>query len=197
MTMYAILEEGKFIKGFNGRAAKCECICGTRFTARLYDLTHGKIVSCGCKKRKHGKRSHRLYETWHGMMLRCCDPNATNFATYGGRGISVYEPWLDVSRFIEDIEAEIGVKPKGYQLDRIDNSKGYVPGNVQWSTRSKNCRNTRSNCIITINGVSKCLVEWAEESGIKYQTLSSRVQRGTPPERLLAASGSLKKKRTP
>lgn len=196
MTSYTIVEIGKFIEGFNGRAARCECSCGAVFTARMYDLTHGKIVSCGCSKRKHGKRSHELYETWHGVLLRCCDPNSVNYDAYGGRGIGVHEPWLDVSRFISDIEAEIGTKPVGYQLDRIENSKGYIPGNVRWSTRSRNCRNTRSNRVVTINGVSKCLVEWAEESGIKYSTLNSRLQRGVLPEKLLAACGSQRKKRS-
>lgn len=92
---------------------------------------------------KHGVSGHPLYETWHAMMARCNNPNARSFKNYGGRGITVWEPWQDAAAFIEWVEQTLGPRPAGHTLDRIDNDNGYEPGNVRWATHSEQARNRR------------------------------------------------------
>jgi len=85
------------------------------------------------------------------MIQRCTNPNHRSYHNYGGRGITVCDRWRDPWLFAEDIEREIGPKPEAvdksgralYELDRIDNDRGYEPGNVRWSTRSEQARNKR------------------------------------------------------
>lgn len=103
---------------------------------------------------RHGFASrenrHPLYQTWTGILARCDNPAAPNYARYGGRGISVYPPWRDLTTFIKDIEASIGPRPEGaypsgrplYSIDRIDNDSGYRPGNVRWATGVQQQANT-------------------------------------------------------
>jgi hypothetical protein len=91
----------------------------------------------------HGLTRHELYGTWVAMLHRCEDPDWKAYQHYGGRGIKVCEAWHDVAVFIADIESAIGPRPSGLTLDRIDNDRGYEPGNVQWATRSQQTRNQR------------------------------------------------------
>jgi hypothetical protein len=74
---------------------------------------------------------------------------------------------------------------KGLSVDRIDNSKGYEPGNCRWATQSEQCRNTRRNRILTLDGESHCVVEWAEITGINYGTIWDRIRRGWSDEEVL------------
>lgn len=181
---YEILETDG-IRKHDRPAALCLCMCGNKFVARITDLKRGMVTSCGCRLRKHGKRNHPMYQTWHGMQLRCNDPDSAQYADYGARGITVCDRWDDVSVFIEDIENDIGPKPEGCQLDRIDNERGYEPGNVRWVTPSQNCRNTRRNRVLTFNGVSQCVSAWAEELGIPVQTILWRLNNGKTVEQAL------------
>ena len=94
-------------------------------------------------RRMAGHRNHPLYGTWSNMMTRCYNPNYKQFKDYGGRGIEVDERWKDPRLFIEDIERDIGPRPPGRTLDRVDNNSNYGPGKVKWSTPDEQVRNSR------------------------------------------------------
>lgn len=94
-------------------------------------------------RRMTGHRNHPLYGTWSNMMSRCYNPNVKSYRDYGARGIYVCDRWKDPRLFIEDIEREIGPRPPGMTLDRIDNDGPYGPGMVRWATRSQQIRNSR------------------------------------------------------
>ena len=142
--------------------------------------------------RKHGgvSKGHRpeLF-AWRDMLRRCHDPQHGSFHRYGARGIRVCDRWRsDFAVFLADIGPR---PPGGYSLDRIDNAKGYEPGNVRWATTKQQMRNQRGNRLLTIGAETLCLIEWSERSGIDPRTLDGRLRRGWPTERaVFAPAGS-------
>lgn len=114
------------------------------------------------------------YMIWGQMIQRCKNRNNPAFKNYGGRGIYVCEQWLNFEIFIKDM----GAKPNGFTLDRIDNSKGYSPENCRWSSRAENNKNKRNNIWITLDGVSLVLSDWSKKSVVTYRTLHKRIKRG-------------------
>jgi len=125
----------------------CICDCGTEHTASQAHITKGKTTSCGCYRRERAT-THGMHQTgeWraYGHALQRCRPNHSKHAHYFDRGITFkFESF-------EQFYAEVGLKPTpAHQLDRIDNDKGYEPGNVRWVTKSQNERNRRcDNCLI-------------------------------------------------
>lgn len=129
-----------------------------------------------------GARSRAEYNSWHSMVYRCTNPKSIDYQDYGGRGITVCPEWLDFWRFL----ADVGPRPRGTTLDRIDNSKGYFPGNVQWSGAYTQQRNKRNTVLVTLNGVTKPLPEWAAERGIELEKARRRLAAGHPPELALS-----------
>lgn len=127
-------------------------------------------------KHGHSKKSKtsQTYKSWETMIQRCNNKNNPKYRIYGGRGIIICKKWMQFINFLEDM----GESPKGYQIDRIDNDKGYFKGNCRWSTRKQQARNRSTNRLITCYGKTQCLVAWAEETGINRQTISSRIKRG-------------------
>lgn len=113
-----------------------------------------KLAQRGRWKDSHGLSDHPLYGVWTMMLHRCEKPDNPRFAHYGGRGIRVCDRWHDVRMFVEDIEREIGPRPAGYTLDRIDTDDNYEPGKVRWSTPSRQNRNRRASAG-RIKGVSR------------------------------------------
>ena len=94
---------------------------------------------------KHGFGSHPLYKGWAAMLARCENPAAHNYRWYGARGIKVCPQWHDVATFIIWIEANLGPRPDGMTLDRIDSDGNYEPGNVRWATPAEQNRNKRAS----------------------------------------------------
>lgn len=127
------------------------------------------------------------YGVWCGMLYRCRNSRDKN---YGGRGIAVCERWQGrggYHRFIEDM----GPRPSpSHTLDRIDNSKGYCPENCRWATPKEQNRNMRTNRFITFGGETKCVVDWAEEAGLRPWTLIRRLDRGWPMNKALITTSS-------
>jgi hypothetical protein len=129
--------------------ARLACDCGGFYETPVHTLYSGMVKSCGCLHREfaatlasaysttHGMGSHPLYDTWWNMMRRCENEQHKGFRRYGGRGISVCPEWRGTAAFITWIESNLGPRPEGMSLDRIDNDGNYEPGNVRWATRSE------------------------------------------------------------
>lgn len=116
-----------------------------RIRARVDKLARmgGLAFPAPVKPRAHGLSSHLLYGTWRTMIRRCENPKVDEYLFYGGRGITVCPEWHDVAEFITWIEANLGPRPVGMTLDRIDNDGNYEPGNVKWSTTAEQAANRR------------------------------------------------------
>jgi len=126
---------------------------------------------------KHSRYTHGMsklgeYRVWLGMKNRCYTPTDTNYKRYGARGIEVSISWLNS---FENFHKDMGRRPDGYQIDRIDNNGNYCKDNCRWISRKDNNRNRRDNHYIEYNGETKSLVEWAEVLDIKQKTLSHRI----------------------
>lgn len=174
------------------------CHCGREYELNYHAALRAK--SCGCgrgaslkgKNVSHGYSNHYLYGTWGEMIRRCYSEQDQRYPSYGGRGIRVFSRWHDVANFIEDLIELIGDRPKDHTLDRLDNDGDYEPTNVKWSTKKEQARNTRSNRLVTICGVSKCAIEWAEEYEIKHSAFLDRLERGITGTELLKPMRKMK-----
>lgn len=140
-----------------------------------------------CRAAKEAARRGSCPERTHLtlMIQRCHNPRHPKFHHYGGRGITVHEAWRGdggLEAFLE----HIGPKPSPkHEVDRIDNGRGYEPGNVRWATRSEQMQNTRVTVRISAFGKTQTLCEWARETGIRRRTLEWRRDNGWEPERIL------------
>lgn len=169
----------------------CLCDCGQHKVASSSNLKRGTVSSCGCymkewnvrTKTTHGRKHTPEYRAWGSMMHRCENPHNRHYARYGGRGIVVCERWRKFEGFFEDM----GERPtRRHSLDRIDNNRGYEKDNCKWSTKKEQSRNTCTNTRITHNGVTRCLVEWAEVARIHPDTLLTRLKHGWEMERAIS-----------
>ncbi len=146
------------------------CDCGNTYRVVLDNLVSGNTRSCGCLDREvstarilssghrtHGMSGHPLFSTWHGMVARCHDPNHPAYVHYGRRGITVDPAWHDPAAFIADIERSLGPRPTDHSLDRIDNDRGYQPGNVRWATRWTQARNRRPSAASRLRDLEEAL----------------------------------------
>lgn len=115
------------------------------------------------------------------MMSRCRNPRSHNYDKYGGRGIIVCPQWTSFEAFLHDM----GERPDGTSLERLDVNGDYEPSNCRWATQKEQCRNTRTNRYITACGVTRTLIEWAEVTGIKRGTIAYRLNNGWPTEQAL------------
>lgn len=128
---------------------------------------------------KHGNayrgKLSPLYKRWAGIKQRCTDPNHESYKNYGGRGIKLCKRWFDFAAFAADVGDPPSPK---YQLDRIDNSKGYQPGNVRWVTQAENNRNSRRCHNVKIGKETKPIFAWLVHFGLSRSTFDARVRRG-------------------
>jgi hypothetical protein len=141
--------------------------------------TTGSVGQVETLREKHGhtkKGLHsREYSTWHSMIQRCTNPRTTGYSHYGGRGISVCTRWREsFNSFLEDM----GKRPAGHSLERIDVNGNYEPSNCRWATSVDQGRNKRDNRNLTINGITRTVSDWARESGIKRITIQARLRKG-------------------
>ena len=165
----------------------CRCERGTEKEVGSTALRSGGSRSCGClksevqsamalvrnqKNKTHGMTKSREYNSWKQMWDRCTNPNdVSHWKDYGGRGIKVCERW---EKF-EDFFADMGPRPADHTLDRKDTNGDYTPENCRWATRLQQERNKRCSKLVTFNGVTKCVSEWAELYGITTSRLWHRL----------------------
>jgi hypothetical protein len=168
--------------------ARCEC--GTEKRVVLGELRRGKTQSCGClaaeltalRSTSHGAsvggRVTPEFRSWSAMKNRCLSPTSKDFAQYGGRGIAVCARWMAFENFL----ADMGPRPKGTTLDRIDNAGNYEPGNVRWATPTTQTRNRRNARLVTARGETRSIVEWAAVTGRSYNAIWLSLKNGATPE---------------
>lgn len=147
------------------------------------------LKGCMCK-RVHGESGRGAtqqtpaYRTWAAMKLRCYNKNHEHYRFYGGRGISVCERWRQSYRnFLQDM----GPRPTGTTLDRIDNDGPYSPDNCRWATKQEQVNNSRSVRLLTFDGQTRSISEWARVIGIQDGTIRYRLKKGWSIEQALTA----------
>lgn len=141
------------------------CDCGKVSSSSKSNVMRGQHKSCGCNQREvarqqmttHGLVSHELYETWGTMKKRCYKSYNKDYERYGARGIRVCDRWLES---FENFLSDMGERPSGCTLDRIDNNGDYEPRNCRWATLKQQNNNRRGLRSVEVNGV-------------KYNTVSS------------------------
>lgn len=189
----------RFVGTNKHRAAQwlCRCDCGQERTVTAQSLKRLESRSCGCygkeiwresaarmraRKHGHGLTDSPTYKTWKSMIGRCSYPDMHGYHNYGGRGITVCERWKTFENFL----ADMGVRPEGMTLDRIDGDGNYEPSNCRWATNTTQRRNSKQNVYITFQGKTQCLADWAREIGLSSAAFSKRIARW-PLERALTA----------
>ena len=177
----------------SGRRAvwNCLCDCGNQCQVEGTKLTTGRTKSCGCLRpdaarennSTHGYSTHYLWNTYAKMIARCYAPSDKSYKRYGARGIVVCERWREsFANFI----ADMGERPTGCSLDRVDNDGPYSPENCRWATITQQNTNTRQNHRITFGGEALTITEWAKRLNISERTIRSRLRYGWPIDRVLS-----------
>ena len=182
---------------------ECRCDCGKKCIAQASGLRNGNNRSCGCLKdevdrgvhRTHGDSGHPLWGLWRCMIQRCSNPKWWSYSWYGGRGIKVCERWQGVEGFRAFV-ADMGPRPAGTSLDRIDGDGHYEPGNVRWATRAEQARNRTQNVHLTHDGRTQTMCEWAAEVGVSIKTLHQRVKAGWDHTRAITTPVRVLRRRT-
>lgn len=120
---------------------------------------------------KHGLSKSRIYGIWCTMINRCYNPHVKFYESYGGRGIRVCKRWHNFQNFF----ADMGHRPGGLTLERVDNDRGYSKANCVWATRTQQARNQRNKKRVRANGKLQTLSEWSEETGLSVGTIWRRI----------------------
>lgn len=167
------------------RLWECVCDCGKSVVASYGSITSGGVRSCGCLLKDaittHGMSNTPVYKVWHAMLERCRNPNNPAWKDYGGRGISVCERWKDFAVFNSDM----GDRPSGGTLDRIDVNGNYEPSNCRWISQAGNANNRRNNRVIEFCGEFATASEWARKYNLSKSALLYRLSNGWPIEAAL------------
>lgn len=166
----------------------CSCDCGGQSYVPASALTNGNTRSCGCLKVEldfkrsitHGLCRSPEYGVWMNMNQRCKNQLNVAWKNYGGRGITVCERWNNFALFY----ADMGPRPTPkHTLERLDNDAGYGPENCSWETRTVQNNNSRNNRLLTIDGKTMNVSEWARHAGLRVGLIRARLNYGWSDER--------------
>jgi hypothetical protein len=160
----------------------CRCDCGIEKVVYRLALVRNVTRSCGClqkdmhvlKLTKHGQSRTSEYKAWHAMIQRCENSNNQKWHRYGGRGIRVCDRWHVFANFV----ADMGSRPEGMTIDRIDNNGMYEPSNCRWATQMQQGNNRNNNRRFHILGETITLSEAARKYAISKGTVRSRLRYG-------------------
>lgn len=163
----------------------CKCDCGSELTIQLTSITSGQVKSCGCLKKEVDKRSRShghagtktrtaTYSSWAAMMDRCeWGGHKIMYSRYGAKGIRVWPGWFRFEDFLKDM----GERPSGTSIDRIDNTKGYFPGNCRWATRAEQAMNRSTTVKVLHEGKVWKVKDLIQKLGLKHSAIRARAQR--------------------
>lgn len=172
-------------------AWKCLCECGGEKITTGSNLRLGLTKSCGCWRKQfpsrltHGKSKSVEYDLWINMKERCCNPKNESYSRYGALGITVCPEWRNS---FESFFNHLGLRPSpDLSIERIDNLKGYEPGNVKWGTVIEQANNKRNNRHFTYHGKTLTIAQWARKMNVPYMAFFKRLQRGEDFEYAVAA----------
>lgn len=185
-----------------------QCDCGNMTTSTISRLKNETKKSCGCnlkEKRKprpdvsermknsgtHGQTGSRTYASWNSMKGRCLNPADKDFKNYGGRGVKITEDWI--SSF-ESFLKDMGERPQGMTIDRINVNGNYEPENCRWATPHIQANNTRVCRYVEYQGKTQTASEWAREVGLEIKTLQYRLRVGWDAEKALTTPSTIKRK---
>lgn len=199
--LVAIEHAGRVVNksGFRTTLWKCKCDCGKETIVRYPLLVSGNTRSCGCLEQENKERivriaqeknrrsvsadfegkleAHPLYKTWKSMLMRCNNPNVLGYKHYGGRGIKVCDRWsghLGFENFVNDM----GERPDGTTLDRIDVNGSYGPSNCRWATTEQQMNNRTDNSRIILNGESITCSQLCKKYGFYYTWVAHQLRAG-------------------
>lgn len=165
----------------------CRCDCGQEKVVALFRMTSGHTRSCGCVKGKvnfrHGMKGTPTHNTWCAMKQRCENPAHDSYEFYGARGITVCQRWRDS---FEAFLADMGERPEGMTIDRIDSTGNYEPGNCRWAPEDEQARNRSSTILVEREGRTQCVKDWCDELGLDVDRVYGRIRRGAAPAEALA-----------
>lgn len=155
---WQVIEEVSERTNWGGRKYKCQCKCFAIKIIAVGDLRSGKSTQCiSCHIRKkstaHGLSKTLTYRCWAYIISRCINKNNKDYNSYGGRGIKVYSPWNKFENFVNNM----GEKPPGMEIDRIDPDGNYEPSNCRWASRQQNVNNRRMSALNRDKYVLVCL----------------------------------------
>lgn len=152
---------------------KSSGLCGTHYERLRRNGNLETLIE------QHGMKGTPTYRSWFAMKRRCLIKDDKDYPNYGARGIDIDPRWIgSFKSFMEDM----GLRPDGTTLDRIDNDLGYWPSNCRWGSQEQQNNNRRDNRIISYNNKTMTLAQWSRVLGINYQTLRSRLDKGWPVE---------------
>ena len=156
------------------------CICGNTKEIAMSRVNRGLVKSCGCLSKetktnfRHGYKGTSTYSSWSSAKDRTTNPKSKDFHRYGAIGITMHTNWMVFENFLRDM----GEKPEGTSLDRIDGSKGYEPGNCRWATSSQQMRNRKDNVYLQTESGQIFINDYAEKLGITRGAALLRLKRG-------------------
>jgi hypothetical protein len=183
-----------------------KCICNCKNKSIVYitsgDLRSGHTKSCGClhkellikAKTTHGKSKTAEYICRKDMLARCYNTKHKAYKNYGKRGITVCKRWRNAKTGLQNFINDMGKRPTGKTLERINNNIKYTPTNCVWKSRRTQANNRRTNILVTMNGKTKTISQWCRKLNIPYVLVNNYRLRGVSSKKAIRKAMKLKAK---